>query len=569
MSAIELVPAAWLIQPTWLVHPEWVTAVIGVIALGALALGWAGWSSRHRRRVLLGPVAKLEVGNRARDVALLVALIAIGLALLGPRLGKRVILVPATGIDVVFLVDVSRSMDARDVPPSRLDRARRAAQELLARLGSEDRAGLAVFGSRGLLLAPLTPDRGALVEFLSSLDTGLVTPAGSNLGAGIEAALTAFAPASERPGIVFVLSDGEDPERGRDLGVARATAAGVRVLAAALGSDLGAEIPDHGVPLRDGYGQTILTRRDRTRLERLANATDGEVFAGDRWGDFDFARAAASIRRDAAASHGAPVPRRVDAVRVAPLVAVAFLLLLAEMLPRPMLSRPKSWLRPRPAVAAASLMAVTLLTAAAPAPRASGETATLIEIVNRNAEVKRSNRLGANLDNAYQWLALGLARLEEREPESAARAFVAAAVFAREPELAALAYYNLGVAALEQRDLETARDAFFDSLALAPGDSQARFNLEWTLLGLAVRPPPSPPEPRPEEESGRSTSPADESPPETTEPDLVPATSDVAGPTPSEAERARLLGRVIDDPTRGFRSGRDRNKYRRPSGLAW
>ncbi len=63
--------------------------------------------------------------------------------------------------------------------------------------------------------------------------------------------------------------------------------------------------------------------------------------------------------------------------------------------------------------------------------------------------------------------------------------------------------------------------------------------------------------------------PADESPPETTEPDLVPATSDVAGPTPSEAERARLLDRVIDDPTRGFRSGRDRNKFRRPSGLAW
>jgi Ca-activated chloride channel family protein len=481
-------------------------------------------------------VAKLAVGNRARDVTLLVALIAIGLALLGPRLGKRVILVPATGIDVVFLVDVSRSMDARDVPPSRLDRARRAAQELLARLGSEDRAGLAVFGSRGLLLAPLTPDRGALVEFLSSLDTGLVTPAGSNLGAGIEAALTAFAPASERPGIVFVLSDGEDPERGRNLGVARATAAGVRVLAAALGSDLGAEIPDHGVPLRDGTGQTILTRRDPSRLERLADATDGEVFAGDRWGDFDFARAAASIRRDAAASHGAPVPRRVDAVRVAPLVAVAFLLLLAEMLPRP-----KAWLRSRGAVIAAGLTAVALLTAAAP----------------------------ANPDDAHRWLALGLARLEERKPESAARAFVAAAVIAHEPELAALAYYNLGVAALEQRDLETARDAFFDSLALAPGDSQARFNLEWTLLGLAVRPPPSPPEPRAKEESGRSTSPLDESPPETTESDLVPTTSDVAGPTPSEAERARLLGRVIDDPTRGFRSGRDPNKYRRPSGLAW
>ena len=125
------------------------------------------------------------------------------------------------------------------------------------------------------------------------------------------------------------------------------------------------------------------------------------------------------------------------------------------------------------------------------------------------------------------------------------------------------------MAALEQRDLETARDAFFDSLALTPGDSKTRFNLEWTLLGLAVQPPPSPPEPRAEEESVRSASPADKAAPEPAESHRVHSTPNGAMPTPSEAERARLLDRVIDDPTRGFRSGRDRMKYRRPSGLAW
>ncbi|MEE8246590.1 MAG: VWA domain-containing protein, partial [Alphaproteobacteria bacterium] len=444
MRAIDLVPSVWLVDPTWLVHPEWLTAVLGVIAASTLALGWARFLARRRGRALLGAAAKIGVGDRAREAALLVAGIAIGLALLGPRVGQRVILVPATGVDVVFLVDVSRSMDARDVPPTRLDRARRAAGELLARLGPEDRAGLAVFGSRGLLLAPLTPDHSALLELLSSLDTRLMLPAGSNLGAGIDAALTAFSPASERPEIVFVLSDGEDPERRRDLGAGRAAAAGVRVLAAALGSDLGAEILDHGAPLRDGAGRIVRTRRNQSRLERLADATGGEVFAGDRWGDFEFARAAASIRRDAAVSQGTRVPRRVAAVRVGPLVALAFVLLLGEMLPRSRWRR-----RPGRAVAAIGLAAIALVTAGGAALRANALSAkgegTGVDRIAAVAEIAEAEqRVGGNPEDGRLWVMLGLARLDEGQPESAARAFVAAAIIAREPELAALAYYNLG-----------------------------------------------------------------------------------------------------------------------------
>ncbi len=393
--------------------------------------------------------------------------------------------------------------------------------------------------------------------------------AGSNLGAGIDAALTAFSPASERPEIVFVLSDGEDPERRRDLGAGRAAAAGVRVLAAALGSDLGAEILDHGAPLRDGAGRIVRTRRNQSRLERLADATGGEVFAGDRWGDFEFARAAASIRRDAAVSQGTRVPRRVAAVRVGPLVALAFVLLLAEMLPRP-----RWWRRPRRAVAATGLAAIALVTTGATAlrataPSAHGEAAG----VDRFAEVTATAQIAeaekqvrGNPDDGRLWVSLGLARLDQGQPESAARAFVVAAIIAREPELAALAYYNLGVAALERGDLETARDAFFDSLALAPDDPQARFNLEWTLLGLAVQPSP---EPRAEKEPVPGEPPSEASARPRTESDLVDSTPGVLAPAPTEAERARLLGRVVDDPTRAFRSGRGRAENRRRSGLAW
>ena len=112
-------------------------------------------------------------------------------------------------------------------------------EELLARLEYADRAALVAFSARGVLLTPLTPDRAALLELLSALDTEMLRPASSNLGSGVRAALEAFESGAERPRVVFVLSDGEDPERRRDLGAAEASRARVRVLTAIIGQQAG------------------------------------------------------------------------------------------------------------------------------------------------------------------------------------------------------------------------------------------------------------------------------------------------------------------------------------------
>ena len=538
-------------------HPEWLPALVAIVAVAVLAVALARRAARHRQHSLLGPVSRARGRDRTRDAVLLVGLGAIGLALLGPRIGERTVRVPSTGVDVVFLVDVSRSMDARDVPPSRLERAKRGAEELLARLAPGDRAALAAFGSRGILLAPLTPDRGALLEFLSALDTRLLHPAGSNLGDGIRAALSAFSGANDRPRIVFVLSDGEDPERQGSLGATEAARAGVRVLAAALGSDLGADVPDHDVSLRDGAGRIVRSRRDVGRLGRLAQATGGEVFPGDAWGSFDFENAAASLRRDASAAPGFLVTRRVRAPRVFPLAAAAFGLLLGEALPRP--RRPRAL---APGVALATPLLILLLLGAAPAAPPGAGAIGPIEA-----------RLRTSPGDPRLLVKLGLARFERGENAAAARAFAGAAVVAADPGVAAIAYYDLGVTALAQGDLETARDAFFDALALAPGDREARFNLEWTLAGLAARPPASPP-PESTPLTSEAEGPAAKRPPAPTEARptsaAAPAGLPVDEPPPSEAERARWLSRVDDDPTRSIRSAaRREGRDRRRTGPAW
>ncbi len=536
-------------SPLQLAHPDWMGPLVVGLAITSGALALTSRLARRRRLRLLGSAGRLVHRTLTSDAALLLALGAVVLALLGPRIGERVERVPATGVDVVLALDVSRSMDAQDVPPSRIDRARRAARELVARLEPFDRVGLAAFAGAGVLLAPLTPDRGVIGELLTGVDTGLVTPGSSDLREGLRAALSAFEPGSTRPRIVVVLGDGEDPERRRDLGGAEAARADARVVVAAFGTEAGATLPDHGVPLVDRSGRTVVSRRRLERLEALAAATDGALFPADEWGEIDLAAATRAVRRDAGGTPGAWVDRRVSAVRVVPFAALAFVILLLEGLPRP---PRRSGLRVGRGVGPAVVASVLL---AAPASLAGDEAATLdaLEVAVR-----------ARPEDPASLIALGAARLERGQRQAASRAFFAAAIHARTPQEAAVAYYDLGVAALEDGDLTAARTAFLDALAFAPGDAKARFNLEWTMLALRQHEPP-PPEKRESPPSAPPPEPAvaTDAVPQTPSPSTEPP----AEPQPlSEPARRRLLERIEDDPARALGAAVDARRGDAPAG---
>ena len=518
-------------------HPEWL-AVLSLTWLAlALLMIAVGERARRRRRRLLGAGGRLATRGLRSDAALVLACGALALAALGPRIGERVLKIPATGVDVVIAIDVSRSMEARDVPPSRLERALRAAAGVLERLEPFDRVGLAAFGGAGVLLAPLTPDRGVIAELLTGLDTGLLVPASSDLAAGVAAALSAFEVGSTRPRIVLVLSDGEDPEHGRELGAAAAARADTRVLAVAFGSEAGATLPDHGLPLVDRSGRTVVSRRDLARLGELTRGADGELFAADDWGEVDLARVVHAIRRDVGPAPGAVVERRVRAVRVWPFAALAFVLLLLEGLPRPLARRS----RPGPGWRQGASVAALVLGLLGAVPSPAGESDATLPVLEEEVRTRPHDPSGL--------IALGAARLEHGQGRAAARAFLAAAVRARTSREAEIAYYDLGVAALELGDLEQARGAFLDALALTPDDAQARFNLEWTLLAQRQSQPvptaqPGLPEPL-------SETPPPGPPPE---PERAPRET-LPEPAPlSDAEQRRWLERIEDDPGRALRS---------------
>ena len=481
-----------------LAHPEWaLPTAIGVALLATCAIG--SWLRARRRALeLLGTRRPVGARRLARDLALVAALAALGLAWLGPHAGFETVLVAGSGVDVVLLLDVSRSMEAADVAPSRLTRAREIAAELLSRLAPEDRAALAAFASRGVLLTPLTHDTDALSDLLPALDGDLLQARGSDLGAGIGAALDAFEAPGDRPRVVVALSDGEDPA-GRAPAGEGARRAGVRVVSIGLGSEAGAAVPDSGVPLLDTAGRAVVSRRDSARLAQLAESTDGAFFPADHWGDIDLAAALAAIRRDAGragAREGELVPRRVAATHLASLALLAYALLWLEGMSRGASGR-------RLCGGALLLLALGAVGAGPHGGATPGEASA------REAALRDAASLEAQLrerpGDARLLVALGVARAEAARPEEAARALLAAALGASDPRISALAYYDLGVLALDRNDLAAARDAFFDALALDPGDAQARFDLEWTLRALRAAPPKSPPAGSDESERGART----------------------------------------------------------------
>ncbi len=233
------------------------------------------------------------VPGRWRLRALLLGMggLALGVALAGPTLGTRTVLVPRAPAPVVLLLDVSRSMDVQDVPRGRLDAARIVARRVAARASREELA-LIAFAGEAYLLLPLSADRELLLGFLDGADSGLLSSQGTDLAAalreGTELLREVALPAGST---LLVLSDGEahHPEEEILRAAREVRELGGIVSAVGVGTEAGGVVPPPPAP-RPGLmpaGAQAETGRgepwSRARLDllvRLAEAGGGSFASG-------------------------------------------------------------------------------------------------------------------------------------------------------------------------------------------------------------------------------------------------------------------------------------------------
>ena len=268
-------------------HPEILLLLWPAVLLGAGWAALAAWRQRRTRRFasprmqrrLLPPAGRGQIAG----VALLTGALVLGLvAAAGPRWGGAPRAVRIRSRDVVVVLDVSRSMLARDLKPSRLERARADLVDLCRELSTE-RVALVCVRNGARLLCPLTRDHRFFLQALEHAGPHAAPPGETRLGAGIVRALDALPADRPAPAAILLLSDGEDLANTLPAAAREAAAREVPVFTVAYGAAEGAPIPDAATPggfmIREGG--RVISRVRPAALSALARATGGTAVAPD------------------------------------------------------------------------------------------------------------------------------------------------------------------------------------------------------------------------------------------------------------------------------------------------
>lgn len=466
--------------------------------------------------------------GRLTPFALGLAAFAAGIALAGPRWGRRTVRTESKALDLVLAIDVSRSMLAEDVTPSRLGRAQREARRLVHDLEG-DRLGLLAFAGQSFILSPLTIDGSALQLLIGGLDPDMATAGGTELGAALRQGrdlLQGGSKVADR--VLVVFTDGETHDTLSDVisAAERLRREGVRLILVGQGGIMPTTIPlrtpegEFVEYQRTEDGKPVVTSRRDDVLTQVADAAHGALVPaslGDQAGAVrELVRAYKRSPQATMTVTDRPLQAWVPAL-------VGLVLLLAQ-----------TFTRRSAALAglALSLAAGTSHQARAQWGRNPGDVAWSQGVFRAAAQrYLEQVRRGEGGDTA--WFNLGTAALAVGDTTLTGQALARAAT-SLDPDVRFRALYNTGLLALRlaardsaarEQHLAVARERYREALLLKPGDAAAKWNLELAIGrssegggGGSEAPPPlggggrggGEPEPPPAARSGLTRSQAEQ-----------------------------------------------------------
>lgn len=218
-------------------------------------------------------------------ILMLLALSALILGLVNPKIGTKMETVKREGIDIVFAMDVSKSMLAEDVAPSRLEKSKQIVSQIINQLGS-DRIGIVAYAGSAFPVLPITTDYGVAKMFLQSMNTGIVSSQGTSLDEAIKLSSTYFDDKSKTSKLLILISDGEDHSEGAEEAAEEANKLGMKIITIGVGTEKGSTIPlkRNGIVesfQRDNYNEVVVTKLNQESLTTIAKATKGGYVNGN------------------------------------------------------------------------------------------------------------------------------------------------------------------------------------------------------------------------------------------------------------------------------------------------
>lgn len=239
---------------------------------------------RHKRLKRYGDVELLkalmpDVSNVRREVKLWLMLIALALlivTLARPQFGTKVDTRKRQGIEAIIAMDVSNSMLAQDVTPSRLDKSKMLVSSIVDKM-TDDKIGLIVYAGEAYTQLPITSDYVSAKMFLETISPAMITTQGTDIKQAIDLAMKSFTPNQDVSKAIFVITDGEDNEGGAAEMAKAAADKGIKVYVLGVGSPQGAPIP---VPGRSDYmvdneGNVVVSKLNEQMCREIAAAGNG------------------------------------------------------------------------------------------------------------------------------------------------------------------------------------------------------------------------------------------------------------------------------------------------------
>lgn len=216
---------------------------------------------------------------------LIIRTLAFGLlivSLLGPSFGETTKEIKTVGKDLFICVDLSQSMNAFDVQPTRLEKVKFELKNIIEAFNS-DRIGLIMFSNEAFMQCPLTHDNNALNLFIQTLHTGLVPNSGTDFSPPLKMAFDKLnqeesAESRQKSQVIILISDGEDFGDKTDKIAEKIERAGVKLFTLGVGTESGSNIKTARGFKRDNDGNEVVTKLNSSSLRDLANRTDGEYF---------------------------------------------------------------------------------------------------------------------------------------------------------------------------------------------------------------------------------------------------------------------------------------------------
>lgn len=204
------------------------------------------------------------------------------IAFMGPSFGDSKREVQSVGKDIMVCVDLSKSMDAFDIQPSRLEKIKFELKKVVEAFNS-DRIGIIIFSSEAFMQCPLTFDQNALNLFIETMNTSLVPSSGTDFGPPLKMALEKLedksnSRTSEKSKVIVLISDGEDFGEETDDVAKEIEDKNIKLFTLGIGTERGSQIYSGQGYKTDQQGNTVVSRLNPTSLKRLANITGGQYF---------------------------------------------------------------------------------------------------------------------------------------------------------------------------------------------------------------------------------------------------------------------------------------------------